>query len=212
MGNSGWSFADVLPYFKKSENNQSIRDEFHGTDGPMWVEELRTGNPYHGIVKQACREAGWKANADFNGAEQEGYRSAQVMMKNGERFHTGKAYIHPHLGTRKNLTLLTDTECTRILFEGKKAVGVEVINNGVRREIRARREVILAGGGILSAKLLQLSGVGAGSELQRVGVPLVHELPGLDRISLTTSTASWVITFRAIRIFSAFRPPAAWCY
>ncbi len=181
MGNPGWRFADVLPYFKKSENNQSIRDDFHGTDGPMWVEELRTDNPYQGIVKQACHEAGWKANADFNGAEQEGYRSAQVMMKNGERFHTGKAYIHPYLGTRKNLTLLTETECTRILFEGKKAVGVEVINNCVRRKIRARREVILAGGGILSAKLLQLSGVGAGSELQRVGIPLVHELPGVGQ-------------------------------
>lgn len=181
LGNAGWSYEDVLPYFKKSENNQTHHDAFHGNDGPMWVEELRTDNPYHDIVKQACAEAGWKANPDFNGAEQEGYRSAQVMMKNGERFGTGKAYIHPYLGVRKNLTLLTETECTRILFEGKKAVGVEVVHNGHKRQIRARKEVILSGGGVLSAKLLQLSGVGEASELQRVGIPLLHELPGVGK-------------------------------
>ncbi len=181
LGNAGWSYADVLPYFKKSENNQTHRDELHGTDGPMWVEEVRTDNPYHDIVKRACAEAGWKANPDFNGAEQEGYRSAQVMMKNGERFGTGKAYIHPYLGVRRNLTLHTETECSRILFEGKKAVGVEVVHNGVKRTITARKEVILCGGGLLSAKLLQLSGVGAGSELQRVGIAQVHELPGVGQ-------------------------------
>ena len=179
LGNSGWGYDDVLPYFKKSENNQTHKDDFHGTDGPMWVEEVRTDNPYHDIVKQACAEAGWKANPDFNGAEQEGYSSAQVMMKTGERFGTGKAYIHPYLDTRKNLTLLTETECIRIVFEGKKAIGVEVLNNGSKRIIKARKEVIVAGGGILSAKLLQLSGVGASSELERVGIPLVHELKGV---------------------------------
>ena len=179
LGNPGWSYDEVLPYFKKSESNQTHKDEFHGTDGPMWVEEVRTDNPYHDIVKQACREAGWKANPDFNGAEQEGYRSAQVMMKNGERFGTGKAYIHPHLGVRKNLTLLTETECTRILFEGKKAVGVEVITNGARRTIKARKEVILAGGGLLSAKLLQLSGVGPVEHLLEHGIDVVHHLPGV---------------------------------
>lgn len=181
LGNTGWSYDEVLPYFIKSENNQTHRDALHGTNGPLWVEEVRTDNPYHGIVKRACAEAGWKANPDFNGIEQEGYRSAQVMMKNGERFGTGKAYIHPYLGVRKNLTLLTETECTRILFEGKKAVGVEVVRNGVKRQIRARKEVILSGGGILSAKLLQLSGVGEASELRRVGIPLVHELPGVGK-------------------------------
>ena len=179
MGNPGWSYADVLPYFRKAENNQTHRDEYHGNDGPLWVEELRTDNPYHAIVKDACREAGLPYNPDFNGAEQEGYNCTQVMMKNGERFHAGKAYIHPHLGRRGNLRLFTDTECTRILFEGQRAVGVEVIAGGARRQLRCRREVIVAGGGILSAKLLQLSGVGAGADVQALGIPVIHDLPGV---------------------------------
>ncbi len=175
LGNPGWSYDEVLPYFKKSENNQSHRDEFHGNDGPLWVEELRTDNPYHDVVKQACKEAGLPYNPDFNGATQEGYNAVQVMMKGGQRNHVGTSYILPHLETRNNLTLHCETECTRIVFEGKKAVGVEVISNGTRRTIKARKEVILCGGGILSAKLLQLSGVGDPAELQKVGIPLVHE-------------------------------------
>ncbi len=181
LGNPGWSYSEVLPYFRKSENNQTFKDEFHGNSGPVWVEELRTDNPYHGIVKQACKEAGLPYNPDFNGAQQEGYNTTQVMMKGGERHHAGNAYILPHLDSRKNLHMFCDTECTRILFEGKKAVGVEVVHNGQKRQLRARKEVILSGGGILSAKLLQLSGVGEPTELQKHGIPLVHELPGVGR-------------------------------
>ena len=180
-GNPGWGYADVLPYFRKMENNQTHRDEFHGNEGPVWVEELRTENPYHDIVKRACAEAGLPFNPDFNGAEQEGYNSVQVMMKGGERFHVGQAYIHPHLGVRKNLTMYCDTDCTRILFEGKRAVGVEVVSNGARRTIKARKEVIVCGGGILSAKLLQLSGVGDSAELGRFGIPIVHNLPAVGK-------------------------------
>ena len=181
MGNTGWAYADVLNYFKKAENNQSHHDDFHGNTGPMWVEELRTDNPYHGIVKQACKEAGLPFNPDFNGAEQEGYNSVQVMMKNGERFHTGKAYIHPYLGVRQNLTLLADTLCQRVLFEGTKAVGVEVVRGGQVQVLRSRREVIVSGGGILSAKLLMLSGVGPGPDLQALGLPVVQALPGVGQ-------------------------------
>ncbi len=179
LGNTGWSYEDVLPYFKKAENNQSIRDEYHGTDGPVWVEEVRSDNPYHEILHQACLEAGLPHNPDLNGAEQEGFRSAQVMMKNGERFGTGRSYIHPHLESRKNLTLKCETECKRILFEGKKAIGVEVVSNGQTRIIKARREVILSAGGLLSAKLLMLSGVGNAEHLRQVGIDSVHHLPGV---------------------------------
>jgi len=181
MGNPGWSYAEVLPYFRKSENNQTHCDEFHGTDGPVWVEELRTDNPYHAVVMQACHEAGLPFNPDFNGAEQEGYNRVQVMMKNGDRFHTGKAFIHPHLGRRATLCVYTNTECTRILFEDKRAVRVEVIHRGTRRQIGVRREVIVAGGGFLSPKLLLLSGVGPGPDLQALGIPVVHDLPGVGR-------------------------------
>ncbi len=179
LGNTGWSYADVLPYFKKSENNQTIRDEYHGTEGPVWVEEVRTDNPYHAIVYQACEEAGLPHNSDLNGAEQEGFRSAQVMMKNGERFGTGRSYIHPHLDTRSNLTLKCETECMRILFEGKRAIGVEVVSKGQRYTLRARREVILSAGGLLSAKLLMLSGVGNTEELKSLGINATHHLPGV---------------------------------
>lgn len=185
LGNPGWSYAEVLPYFKKAENNQTFRgnngNEFHGTEGPLWVEELRTDNPYHGIIKDACKEAGWPHNPDFNGATQEGYNVVQVMMKNGERNHVGKSYILPHLETRKNLTLHCETDCTRILFEGKRAVGVEVVQHGHKRQIKARKEVIVAGGGILSAKLLLLSGVGDGAQLQSHGITQVHQLAAVGR-------------------------------
>lgn len=180
-GNPGWSFADVLPYFRKSENNQTHRDEFHGNEGPVWVEELRTDNPYHDVIFAACREMGWQRNPDFNGATQEGFNAVQVMMKGGERHHAGQAYILPHLPARSNLRLHCDTDCTRILFEGKRAVGVEVVRGGERRTITARKEVIVAGGGILSAKLLLLSGVGDGAQLQRHGIAQVHDLPAVGR-------------------------------
>ena len=184
-GNPGWSYADVLPYFRRSENNQTFRgelaDAFHGTDGPVWVEELRTDNPWHERLFQACREQGWPFNPDINGATQEGFNAVQVMMKNGERHHAGAAYILPHLSTRPNLALHCDTHCTRILFENKRAVGVEVVHRGHRRILRARKEVIVSAGGILSAKLLMLSGVGAGAELQKNGITQVHESPMVGR-------------------------------
>lgn len=183
QGNTGWSYEEVLPYFLKAENNQSFRgkggNEFHGTEGPLWVEDIRTDNPWHSIIKQACIEAGEPYNPDYNGAEQEGFAPPQVMMKNGERHHTGKSYIHPFLGVRKNLTMHCDTDCTRILFEGTRAVGVEVISQGAKRIILANKEVIVAAGGLLSAKLLQLSGVGDGAELQKLGVGSVQHLPAV---------------------------------
>ncbi len=181
LGNPGWSYADVLPYFRKSENNQALRDQYHGNHGPACVENLRTDNPYNELFMQACAEAGERFNPDFNGAEQEGYNTSQVMMRNGERWSVNKAFIRPHAGTRTNLQVFTETECTRVLFDGQKAVGIEVIAGGRRRTVRCRREVIVACGGTLSPKLLQLSGVGNGEDLQALGVPVVHHLPGVGQ-------------------------------
>lgn len=182
MGNPGWSWNDVLPYFIKSENNQTFRDDpLHGTDGPMWVEELRTGNPYQELYLRACEEQGMPRSPDFNGALQEGCRRTQVFMKKGVRNGVGKAYIHPVLKRRSNLHLWVDTQCLRILFEGKRAVGVEIEGPQGRRIIRCRKEIIVSGGAIMSAKLLQLSGVGDPEWLQPLGIDVVHELPAVGR-------------------------------
>ncbi len=181
LGNPGWGWNDVLPYFKKSEDNRTFNDEFHGKGGPVWVEELRTDNPYHDILRKACNEAGWPHNPDLNGKTQEGFRCTQVMMKNGERHHAGQAFILPHLDNRPNLKLYCDTHVARILFEGKRAVGVEVVCKGERRQIRARKEVIVSAGGILSAQLLKLSGVGDKAELQKHGIAQVHQLPAVGK-------------------------------
>lgn len=181
-GNPGWGWDDVLPCFIRSENNQTFRDDpRHGTTGPVWVEELRTDNPWHEVLHQACLEAGWPHNPDLNGATQDGFRPTQVMMKNGERHHAGQAWILPHLGRRPNLQLQCDSTVTRILFEGKRAVGVELMHGGQLQQLRARREVIVSSGGILSAKLLQLSGVGPGAALQALGIPVVADLPAVGR-------------------------------
>ncbi len=183
-GNSGWGWSDVLPYFKKSEDNQTFTgpdDPHHGQGGPVWVEELRTGNPWHATLRSACEEAGWPYNPDLNGATQDGFRPTQVMMKGGERHHAGQAYILPHLGTRPNLALQCSSPVSRILFEGTRAVGVEVVQDGHKRQIRARKEVIVSGGGLLSAKLLQLSGVGDGAALQRLGIASVAHLPAVGQ-------------------------------
>jgi len=182
MGNPGWSWEEVLPYFRKSENNQSFRDDpLHGNAGPMWVEELRTGNPYQELCLQACAEAGLQHNRDLNGVSQEGCRRTQVFMKEGVRYGVGKAYIHPILARRSNLQLWTNSPCIRILFEGTRAVGVEIEQQGRRRIVRCRKEVIVAGGGILSAKLLQLSGVGDPQWLAPLGIEMVHALPAVGK-------------------------------
>ena len=183
-GNPGWSWNEVLPYFKQCEDNQTFTapdDPWHGQGGPVWVEELRTDNPWHATLRQACEEAGWPYNPDLNGATQDGFRPTQVMMKGGERHHAGQAYILPHLGKRPNLQLQCDSPVTRILFEGTRAVGVEVMQGGQLRQIRARKEVIVSCGGLLSAKLLQLSGVGDGAALQRLGIASVAHLPAVGQ-------------------------------
>lgn len=185
LGNPGWGYADVLPYFVKTENNQYFRGEranrYHGTDGPVCVENLRTDNPWHARLIAACAERGWPHNPDYNGATQEGVSPVQVMMKNGERHHAGNAYILPHVAERPNLRLHCETDCTRILFEGKRAVGVELIHQGQRRTLRARKEIIVSAGGILSAKLLLISGVGPGVELHAHGIVQVHESPAVGQ-------------------------------
>ena len=160
LGNTGWSYADVLPYFKRSENNADFDGEYHGKSGPLRVNKLRTGNPVHEIFRQAAQEAQFRVREDFNAEDHEGLGTYQVTQENGERWSAARAYVHPHIGSRSNLQVETSAQATKILFEGKRAVGVEYMQGKQKKTIRARREVILASGAFQSPQLLLLSGVG----------------------------------------------------
>jgi choline dehydrogenase-like flavoprotein len=180
QGNPGWSYAEVLPYFKRAEHNERGADDFHGSGGPLNVMDLPTPNRHTPDFVRAGVEAGFSENPDFNGAEQEGVGRYQVTHRQGERFSAAKAYLTPHLG-RPNLTVLTNAHATRIRFEGRRAVGVEVRIGGVARSLDARREVLLAAGALQSPQLLMLSGVGPGAQLQAHQIPVLHDLPGVGR-------------------------------
>ena len=179
LGNPGWSYADVLPYFRKSENNETLSDEFHGHGGPLNVAELRTGNPLQASFLDAAREAQLPITTDFNGARQEGCGLYQVTQINGERCSAARAYIHPHIGTRRNLFVQTGARIRRILFEGRRAVGAEIQIGATTKSFRARREVILSSGAFGSPQILMLSGVGDTAALKSVGVAPLHHLPGV---------------------------------
>ena len=177
-GNPGWSFDEVLPYFKRAEHNERGADDWHGEGGPLNVADLRDPNAFGNRFVQAGVQAGYAHNTDFNAASQDGVGTYQVTHRNGERFSAAKAYLTPAMG-RPNLRVITGALTTRILFEGRRAVGVAFIERGTLRELRAHREVLLSAGALQSPQLLQLSGVGDGAALQRQGLPVVHHLPGV---------------------------------
>ncbi|MBK6005255.1 choline dehydrogenase [Ramlibacter ginsenosidimutans] len=177
-GNPGWSFAEVLPYFRKSEHNERGADAFHGADGPLNVMDLRSPNRFASVFVEAARQAGYPENRDFNGPTQEGVGLYQVTHRNGERFSAAKAYLAPNRH-RPNLQVITGAQATRILLEGRRAVGVAYLQDGVAREIRAQREVLVCGGALLSPQLLMLSGIGPAAHLRELGIPVVHDLPGV---------------------------------
>jgi len=178
LGNAGWGYADVLPYFKKAEHNERGTDEFHGTGGPLNVMDLRCPNRFGAVFVEAAKQAGLRENADFNGPQQEGVGLYQVTHKNGERYSAAKAYLTPNLA-RPNLEVLTDAHTLRILFDGKRAVGVEIRQGGEVKRLTAQREVLLCAGALQSPQVLMLSGIGAGAQLQRHGIATVHDLPGV---------------------------------
>src|SRR5688572_26012167 len=180
QGNSGWSWDEVLPYFKRAEHNERGADAFHGAGGPLNVMDLRSPHRFGPVFVEAGKQAGYPENRDFNGREQEGVGVYQVTHKNGERFSAAKAYLAPNR-QRPNLQVITDAHATRVLMEGKRAVGVAYRQGGQGKEIRARREVILSAGSLLSPQLLMLSGIGPAAHLQRHGIPVVHDLPGVGR-------------------------------
>ena len=179
LGNPGWSWDEVLPYFKRAEHNERGADAWHGSGGPLNVADLRSPNPIARRFVQAAVQAGHPGNPDFNGAVQEGAGMYQVTHRDGERFSAAKAYLTPHLG-RPNLRVITGARVTRIVLDGRRATGVEArLPGGGTARLTARREVLLAAGALQSAPLLMLSGIGPGQALQSLGIPVRHDLPGV---------------------------------
>lgn len=180
LGNAGWSFDEVLPYFKKSEDQERGASEYHGVGGPLKVSDLRLRRPIADHFIAAAQEVGIPFNEDYNGADQEGVGYFQQTAHKGFRWSTAKGFLKP-ARKRANLIVETKAQTTRILFEGKRAVGVEYIRGGEVRQARVNAEVILAAGAIGSPQILQNSGVGPATLLKKVGVPVVHDLPGVGQ-------------------------------
>ncbi len=180
LGNTGWSSSDVLPYFKRAEHQTRGPDDWHATGGPLAVSDVQDGHPICEAFIRACNEAGYPRNDDFNGKEQDGVGYHQTTTRNGKRCSTAVGYLHP-VRNRPNLQVVTGAHTQKVLFEGKRAVGVAYSQGGQDKVVRAKREVILCGGAIGSPQMLLLSGVGPAAELAGLGIPVVHDLPGVGK-------------------------------
>ena len=180
LGNPGWSYQEVLPFFKRAEHNEHFKDELHGQHGPLNVRFHSSPNPFGETFVEAGLQAGYPACPDQNGANMEGFGRVQVMQKDGQRCSAAKAYLTPNRH-RANLRIETHAHATRIIFEGKRAVGIEFVQKGVKRSLRARHELILSSGAFNSPQLLLLSGVGPAGDLLKLDIPVVHELPGVGQ-------------------------------
>lgn len=190
LGCHGWSWNDVLPYFRRAEGNERGADAWHGADGPLTVSDLRFRNPFSERFVQAAQEAGHRLNTDFNGPDQEGIGFYQVTQRDGRRCSVARAYVYDR--ARPNLHTLTDATALRVTFEGKAASGVEIVRGGRVETLTARAEVILAAGAFNSPQLLMCSGIGPAAHLQSHGVRVIHDAPQvgqnlIDHIDFTIS-------------------------
>jgi len=209
LGNKGWGYEDLLPYFKRSQNQERGEDDFHGVGGPLNVQDIEVPNELSSIFVKAGIDAGFKANNDFNGADQEGVGLFQLTQKQGRRWSTAQAYLRK-AEQRSNVTVITKAHATKVNFEGKRAVGVSFLHNGNGEEvtITAKKEVILSGGAINSPQLLLLSGIGPTQEVAKHGIPVVHEIPGVGQnlqdhldvviVNKSTKPLSFGLTFKTI--------------
>jgi choline dehydrogenase len=175
-GAEGWGYDDVLPYFKRAEDNERGEDDFHGTGGPLSVSESRSMHPLVDAIIEATVAAGHERNPDFNGARQEGVGRYQVTQRGGLRCSAAVAYLHPAMA-RPNLEVLTGALTHRILFDGDRAVGVEISRDGQVEEIKAEREVILSAGAYQTPVVMLLSGIGPAADLELMGIPVRENLP-----------------------------------
>jgi len=176
MGLPGWGYEDVLPYFRRAEDNERGESYYHGVGGPLAVSEGRSMHPLVGACIEAAVGTGIGPTDDHNGPSQEGAGWFQVTQRNGRRCSTAVAYLHPAVA-RGNVEVLTDALATRVLFEGVRAIGVEILRNNVLEPVRAEREVIVCAGAYHSPHLLLLSGLGPADELRAVGIDPKVDLP-----------------------------------
>jgi len=177
-GAEGWGYRHVLPYFRRAETLNEGGDGYRGGDGPLHTRYGTLENPLHEAWLTAARQAGYPATEDYNGRQQEGFGRMAMTVRNGRRWSAASAYLKPAL-TRPNLNLVTHALVSRILFEGHRATGVSYNRGDASHVAHAHRSVILCGGPINSPQLLKLSGVGPATELQRHGIPVLHDLPGV---------------------------------
>jgi choline dehydrogenase len=179
-GAKGWGYKDVLPYFKRMEHNVRGADEYRGQGGPMCISDIKRPSAPAQAFVDACTRLQYPLNPDFNAERIDGVGMVQLNIRNGWRCSTAAGYLKPNL-KRKNLKLITRTFVRRILFEGRRAVGVEVEQGGAVKRIAARREVIVSGGAINSPMLLMNSGIGPAAELREVGIEVRHDLAGVGK-------------------------------
>jgi choline dehydrogenase len=183
MGLAGWSYAEVLPYFKRAETYERGADAYHGGEGPLYVSDGRSQSRIYSGFIQAGVQAGHRETRDFNGFQQEGFGPYQLTIRDGRRCSAAAAYLHPVLGVRPNLTCATLARTTRILIEKGRAVGVDYVQGkgGEKKTAHADREVLVSGGAAQSPQILQLSGIGEPDALKRAGVAVTHALPGVGK-------------------------------
>ncbi|MCB2065615.1 MAG: choline dehydrogenase, partial [Erythrobacter sp.] len=179
-GNRGWSFAEVLPYFRKLENYLPSDDQWHGKGGPVQVTRATQDHPFARAFVAAGEQAGYPRNPDLNGASREGFGAVDLTVGKGKRSSASSAYLKPVLG-RPNLTVLTGAASRQVLFDGKRASGIAFRHDGMDKVATAAREVILSAGAINTPQLLMLSGVGPAAHLADHGIDLVHDLPGVGQ-------------------------------
>jgi len=180
LGNQGWSYDDVLPYFKKAECNERISDDYHGNDGPLQVTDATDASDVNELFLQACEAQGLPRNDDYNGATQDGCFMYQRTVKGGERWSAAKAYLTPHLN-RPNLTVITHALTEKVLTEGNVATGVRFNVKGKVQEIYAHKEVLLSAGAFGSPQIMMLSGIGPRAHLEEHNIPVVKDLPGVGQ-------------------------------
>ncbi len=177
-GARGWAFRDVLPYFRRAETRREGADSYRGGDGPLATRRGARQNPLYQAFIEAGRQAGYPVSDDLNGEAPEGFGAFDMTVKDGVRASAANAYLRPAM-KRPNLRVLTHALTRRVVFEGRRAIGVEFEHRGARTIARANREVILSSGAINSPQLLKLSGVGPAAELRALGIEVVHDLPGV---------------------------------